>query len=240
MAKIAVGGTDGLIDRFLMMMGWRATVTITDQERKDALFWINLAERFVAATDGLLYLNREWPLTLGAASSAIAVPTTPALDFGKDFVIEDANGFPLKYCSLEEFSALLAPGYDAITTGPSGFMVIIDSADEILKFRFKPVQGVAPQNVTLRGQRAIIALLDDVASFSLLPEGYEIVLLLPIAEQAAKQRKHEIDAATLDNQTQRTLGEFYGKFRTNKRTTASDTNEERRIGEDQAAAGLTR
>lgn len=238
MAKIPVGGATGLITAYLLpIMGWADAAT----ERADCLNAINYAERYIANADALLYLNREWPIVVnnGAAAAYVAIPTAPAVDVGKDFTIEDENGMPLQYCAPDELKGRTVASYDRVATGPAGYTVVIDPADEVPKFKFNPPVPAGSRNYLLIGQRAIIALADAGGSFSLLPEGYEITLLLPIAEQWLKQRKHEIDAAMLDPQTQRELDSFFEKQRVNKKHATTDKDLERRkIEEVQLESGV--
>jgi hypothetical protein len=231
--KIPVDGATGLITLYMLpFMGWPDTAA----PRADCLAALNYAERYIANRGSLLYLRRQWSLTMNPGQF-IAVPistATPAVDLGKDLVIEDENGVPLEYCSPDELAGRAAASYDRVSTGPAAFTVVMDSVDEAMKFKFRPVLAVgAPaRTYTLIGQRAVIALTDSGSSSSLLPEGYEVTLLVPVAECYLKQRKHEIDAPLLDSQTQRELDAFTEGQRANKKHATTDGNLQRRKAEE--------
>jgi hypothetical protein len=238
---IPVGGTNGLIDRLLTLLGWRASSNTADPQRKDALNCLNYAERFIAAKDALLYLNYSWPITVSAAATTISLTggvfTDSRFEYAKDHVLLDGNGFPLEWKTPDTFHSSKSSA-DRVFSGPTAYVIATDHADGMRKIMLDAPQ---PSLATFRliGQRAPLTLADDVNSLSLLPPGDELVLLLPIAEQYAKQRKRELDAPMLDAQTREALENFYSKQRANKLTAATDNNSVSRVNERRAkhAAG---
>jgi hypothetical protein len=201
---VPVGGTNGLIDRLQTLLGWHAITDTTKPERIDALNLLNYAEKL----------------------------DDPKFDYSKDHTLRDANGFPLEYCSADEFHRLAA-GVDAVFPMPAGYLLAVDDNDAKMKM-WLDVAVLANANWTLYGQRVPSALADADISFSLLPEGRELTLLLPIAEQAGKQRKRELDVSMLNDQTRMELEAFYAEQRVNKLTAATDTNSDRRLSERKA------
>jgi hypothetical protein len=233
---VPVGGANGLIDRLLVLLSWRATAVTTDNERVNALQFLQFADRFVCQRHALLFLNYTWSISMTNGLTAIdltAAPfTTVGFDFSKDHVLFDGDGFPVKYCSLDEFAEMNADT-DMVGTGPGGYIISVDSADSKRKLLLNAAHS-GSATWKLHGQRYPAAITDDAGSFMNLPEGDELVLGLPIAEQFGKQRKRELDAQMLDQQTRDSLDAFYGKHRANKLTPATDANHERRVNEKRA------
>ena len=231
MAKVPVGGTNGLIDRLLTLVGWKATSTTTDAERIDCLNAVNFAEQFIAQAEALSYLRTLGSLTANAAT--VAVPTD--IDLGKDYTIETSSGTAVvEHKAPDEFALYAAPTFERITAKAACHMIVREAG--ALKFRFKPTPSAETLPITYQ---AIPPALTDVnTSYSMLPEGYELTLLLTIAEQYIKRRKHAQDADFLDAATKDMLGAFYDKYRDSKQKTMTDQGRERRkVEEDQLAPG---
>ena len=234
---IPVGGADGLIDRLLFLLGWKATAVTTDQERKDALACLNWAQRFVNNREALLHLNYTWSITVGVNATKIdlaAAPfTTIPFDYTKDHLLRDGNGMPIEYLPIDRFHRAFATN-DRVFTSPSGYIISVDDADSKRYIMFDEAQP-ASATFKLHGQRYPADLTDANNSYMLLPEGDELVLGLPIAEQFAKTRKFSMDVEVLDAGTRAELEFFYARNRTNKLTPATDGNRTRRINEAEAA-----
>lgn len=233
MAKVAVGGTNGLIDRLLTLVGWKVTSTTSDQERIDALAACNFAEQFIAQAEALSYLRVR--STLSANATGVAVPAD--LDFGKDYTIETSDVTDVvAYKSPDEFARFASADYDRVASKAAVHLLAVDGSDSILKFFFKPTPVTEVLPITY--QQIPPALTDSNASFSLLPAGYEVTILLTVAEQYIKRRRHAIDADFLDAAAKDMLGAFYDKFRDNKQKAVTDQNRQRRkIEEEQLAPG---
>lgn len=234
MAKVPVGGANGLIDRLLILVGWKATAVASDAERVDALNALNYAEKFIAQSEALSYLDFFSTLAV-AGSGLVAIPSD--CDYGKDYAIENAEGTDvIAFKPKDEFSRYSSSTYDRVATTPFVHTIIIDSADSTLKFRFKPAVA-ATLNITY--QKIPPALTDAGGSFSMLPEGYELTILLTVAEQYIKRRKHALDADFLDAEGKAMLGMFYDKFRSSKQSAMTDqSREKRKIEEDRLAPGV--
>lgn len=232
MAKVAVGGANGLIDRLLSLVGWKATSNTADQERIDCLNALNFAEQFIAQAEALSYLRTLGSLTANAAT--VAIPSD--MDIGKDYTIENSAGTNIvEYKAPDEFVRHAAPSFDRIVATVAIHTLVVDAG--ATKFRFKPTPG-APETLPITYQKIPPALTDAGGSTSVLPEGYELTLLIVIAEQYIKRRRNAIDADFLDAQTKDMLSAFYDKFRDNKKTTTTDQGRERRkVDEDQLAPG---
>lgn len=235
---IAVGGANGLIDRFLMLMRWNATTDVNAQERKDALFWINWAQRFICNREALLFLQYTWSFTVLAAATKIdlsAAPfTTVPFDYSKDHTLFDGDGIPLEYAAVDQLHRGQSVA-DRVFTGPGSYIVSVDNTDSKRYIMFDEPQGSSNGTFKLHGQRHVTDATDNGAVYLLLPEGDEITLALPIAEQFAKQRKLTLDVSMLEPQTKADLEIFYGRHRSNKLTAATDNNRDRRLREQQAA-----
>lgn len=225
---VAVGGTNGLIDELLTLLGWRATSTVADQERKDALAALNVAEQLVAQSESLYYLQERRALSLPAGQSYVAVPED--IDYGKDMTFSPANGEGvIEYRSWDKFAAIRSISGYAITSSPAYYSLAIDQATGELRFWFKPGNATAnPISVVLVAQAIPPALTDAVDSYSMLPDGYERTLLLPIAEEYCKSQRNEFGLEKLTAELRSRLGEFYNKQRPSKTKPATDRGRERR------------
>ena len=240
MAKIPVGGATGLITKLLMLVGWKATINPADQERVDALHFLNFAEKLISQSEALKYLDVRTTIALLTATSDVAVPSAPVIDFGKDYWIETAGLDGLIPSSPpDEFAAMSLQNMttgDRLTANPTRHLAALDGATTTMKFFFKPGNtSGSTMNLPITYQRIVPELIDDAASVSLLPETYEITLLLRVAELEIKRLRNEAGWEQLRDEVNGQNGQldlFYSKFRANKKTTQTDANLERRKVED--------
>lgn len=233
MAKIAIGGTNGLIDRLLTLLLWEATTDVSRQERKDCLNALNFAEHHIAQSEALKYLEQRAQLAANAA--AVAVPTNPAIDFGKDYTLETSDGKGrIDVVPADEFAARASETYDRIEQKAAVALLAMDGTT--LKWFLKPTPS--SETLFVIYQRIPAALTDAGDSFSLLPEGYELTLLLTVAEAYIKRRRSALEADFLDAFTKMQLDAFYDKQRTSKRRPMTDKSRERRkIDEERLEPG---
>jgi hypothetical protein len=233
MAKVAVGGTNGLIDRLLTLVGWQASANPSDPQRIDCLNALNFAESYIAQSEALKYLDVR--TTISANAAAVAVPTNPAIDFGKDYVLETSDGLArIEVVPPDEFAARGSETFDRIVSKAAVAMLAVDASDATLKWFFKPTPSA--ETIPLTYQRVPAALTDSGGSTSLLPEGYELTLLLMIAEAYVKRRRNSLESDFLDASTRALLDQFYDKQRTSKLKPMTDKSRERRKVDEEALA----
>jgi hypothetical protein len=227
MAKVAIGGTDGIIDRLIKRMGWEYTTDITRNERKDALVAINEAEQHIAQAESLRHLSVYDSTTLNLVIAATNVALPSNLDLGKDITIENPNGGVLEYLPPDEFAAITASRGNSFALTPSYYTIRYILSVPEFRFYFKPLPAT---NVILSidYQRIPPALTDASNSFSTLPEGYELTLLLERAEAELKRQLRRPgweEATTISNDR---LQRFYSQFRSSKEKPTSDEGQARR------------
>lgn len=147
--------------------------------RAKGLKVLNKSERRIAQRGSMTYLNhRNAAFSLGNGAETLAVPTSPAMDYGKAATITGPNG-PLEFVPIDQFYSVNRFTYNAVDVTKPSRWTLVDSAT--ILFDRPNTSGVA-YVMTLLYQKAIAALVDTGASFSLLPDGYEWTLLLIDAE----------------------------------------------------------
>src|SRR5579872_3729422 len=134
MAKTTIGGSNGVIDRLLALVGWPASSNPSDQQRKDALNALDLCEKMISQIDGLAYRRLYSTFTLSNNTKKAAIPTD--MDIGMDFVIEHPSGYgKINVLPPDKFAAApTAIPFDRIDNVPVHFMVAVDPADGTMKF----------------------------------------------------------------------------------------------------------
>ena len=230
---VAIGGTNGLIDRLLSLVNWRYTVTTTDQERIDALNALDFCEQLIAQSESLMYLETETSLSLATARDYVILPANPVIDFGKDIVLGVPGGEGvIEYRPPDKFVGLKMDGAYAIGSEPAYYTIARDHTSGERRFRFKPANtSGAAMTIPLWCQRIPPTLIDNIAgtgSVSALTDGYEVSLLLPMAEEYIKSKRHEFGLDQLSAALGSQLQEFYNKQRSNKEKAATDRGRERR------------
>lgn len=228
--SVAVGGTNGLIDRLLSLVDWRATPTTSDQERIDCLNALNICEQLIAQSESLMYLETETSLSLATGRDYVIIPTTPLIDFGKDVTLGVPGGEGIiEYRPPDKFAALRISTAYAIGTDPAYYTITRDQTTAERRFKFKP-SNTSGLTITIPLWCQVIppALTDASNSVSMLPDGYELTLLLPMAEEYIKSKRHEFGLDSLSESLSAQLQEFYNKQRSNKEKAATDRGRERR------------
>lgn len=221
---VNTGGTNGLIDRLLSLVEWRFTSTTSDQERIDCLNALNICEQLIAQSESLMYLSTDVVLPLLNNFTSVAVPASPVIAFGKEIVLRDATDTGvIEYLPPDKFAAMRNDSvYLAGMLHPVFFTIVWDHAASERQFKFKPgnTSGVT-YSMTLTAQRVPPALVDSTSA-SILPEGFELTLLLPMAEQYLKSKRNEFGLETLSASLQSQLAEFYNQQRSNKEKALTD------------------
>lgn len=230
MAVVAVGGANGLIERLMALVDFNYTPTTTDQQRVDCLNALNHCEQLIAQSESLTYLLTVTSLSLATARDYVALPADPAIDFGKDIVLGVPGGEGvIEYLPPDKFVAVRISTAYAINSDPSYYTVMRDHTSGERRFLFKPGNtSGSTVTIPLWGQRIPPALTDAGGSTSTLPEGYELTLLLPMAEEYIKSRRHEFGIENLSAGLGVQLQEFYNKQRANKEKATTDRGRERR------------
>lgn len=231
MTQVVVGGANGLIDRLIGLVGWRATSTTTDQERVDALNALNYCDQLIAQSEALMYLTTETSIALPNNQDYVALPANPVIDFGKDIVLEQPGGEGIiEYRPPDKFAALrTSVGAYVIGADPAYYTIVRDHATGERRFKFKPKNSSGgPLTIPLVAQVVPPAMTDDGASKSMLPDGYELTLLLPAAQEYIQANRHEFGIENLSAAVGATLQELYGKQRANKEKPLTDRGRERR------------
>jgi hypothetical protein len=227
---VAIGGANGLIDRLLELVDYKATSTTSDDERVTCLNAVNVCEQLIAQSESLMYLMHETTLTLATARDYVAVPTNPPVDFGKEIVLGVPGGEGvIEYRPPDKFVAIRISTAYAISSDPSYYTIVVDQNTSERRFRFKPANSSgSTMTIPFWYQRVPPALTDAGSSYSSLPEGYELTLLLPMAAEYLKSNRNEFGVEKLSAALAAQLEEFYGKQRANKERATSDRSRERR------------
>jgi hypothetical protein len=227
MAKVKVGGTDGLIDQLLTLVRWSASTDINSAQRKRALKILDTCEKSISQYDALVHLTRRSTVTINTGASSASLPTNPPIDFGKDFTVLHGSGKGrIDVLPPSEFNPLFGNADLAASAGATQAYLAIDPADGTMKLWFDWTNPGANLDFTIIFQQAVIDLVDGTAAsnVSLLPEGYELTLLLPKAEAYIKTRRNDPAAKSLEAEVDRQVELFYSKFRANKDAAVTDRN----------------
>jgi len=228
-----IGGTNGLIDRLLSLVDWRFTSTTADQERIDALNALQFCEQLIAQSESLMYLETETTLSLATARDYVVLPSDPVIDYGKDIVLGVPGGEGvIDYLPPDKFVAVKLSTAYAIGSDPSCYTIVRDHASGERRFKFKPgnTSGGA-LTIPLWAQRVPPPLIDNTVgtgSTSLLTDGYDVTLLLPLAEEYIKSKRYEFGLDQLSASLSAQMQAFYSKQRSNKEKAMTDRGRERR------------
>lgn len=228
---VAVGGSNGLIDRLLTLMDWAFTSTPTDLQRVDCLNALNVCEQMIAQSESLMYLSTETSITVPNGQNYLLVPAAPEIDFGKEVTVGRVAGDGvIEYLPPDKFAAIrTGSAYTINATTPVYFTILRDHTSGERRFRFKPGNTSGSSIVLpITVQRVPPALADDGASLSSLPVGYELTLLLPMAEEYLKSKRHEFGLDKLSESLGTQLAEFYNKQRSNKEKANTDRSRDSR------------
>lgn len=227
---VEVGGTNGLIDRLLSLVDWTFSSDPAQQQRIDALNALNFCEQLIAQSESMMYLETETNLSLLTGNNYVAIPSNPLIDFGKEIVIgrPSLDGV-IEYRPPDKFAAERSASAYAIGTEPSIYTIMRDHTSGERRFRFKPANtSGSTMTLPLIVQRIPPAFTDAAGQVSSLPEGYELTLLLPMAEEYIKSKRHEFGLDKLSASLSAQLQEFYNKQRSNKEKAQTDRGRERR------------
>lgn len=229
MAPVNIGGTNGLIERLLILMDWGFTSTTRDVRRADCLNALNICEQMIAQSESLMYLETETSLSLATGRDYVILPADPVIDFGKDIVLGVPGGEGvIEYLSPDKFMAVKLSTAYAIGSDPSYYTITRDFTSSERRFRFKPGNSSGGSlTIPLAAQRIPPALTDTGAPSS-LPDGYEVTLLLPMAEEYLKSKHHEFALDKMSAQMMAQLQEFYNKQRSSKTIASTDRGRTRR------------
>lgn len=214
-----------LITRLEYRLGW-----IDDSaHRAKALDFLNDSERYISTRGSWLYLRRKQTFVLANTLSSLAAPSNPAMDPGNQVVISDDIG-KLTYLSPDDFPGLPASDFYAIRpTRPSSWTFALDSSNIPTIFFDRANTTGGQISYLIDYQRTVVDLADSGASFSLLPDGYEVAVLLEDAEARAMQYLRragwEQKRALIDKYI---ANEFFSFQRSSKEQTMPDQDVARR------------
>lgn len=164
-------------------------------QRVPVLDAINRTERFLANLGSMLYLDRRTTLALNTADNDTAAPDD--YGYGKNAKIID----PRSTLNNPELSYLPPGEFDQIGNSPTG-NAIETNRPAYWTFSFvgaSPAKMIvfAPSNTTggtitytFQYQRRVELLADSGSSFSLVPPGWEMTLLLDSAVWLIKDHLH--------------------------------------------------
>lgn len=234
MSKTRVGGANGLIDLLLPLVGYRATGTTTDKERVTALRALDLCEKYLSQGGAYKHLETRDSIYLEPDADTVEIPD--GMDFGKDYTLWSPDGLGrVDVKPADQFTPNSASAYDSIGTTPLCAMLACDAADGKMKFWFNRANATLNEIAyPISFQRQVVNLTDGVAgpgTESVLPEGYEITILLPCAEELIKSRRSDPSLVALSPRLQERVAAFYDKYRSNKKDTVTDSNLQRRKSE---------
>jgi hypothetical protein len=188
-----------LIDKMCDRMGWaKSTAGSGTAERANALFALNEAEGAIAQLASFLHLAVRTTLSLVNSATVYdleSLPGSGSIDFGKQMTIGLPGGRGLlEYLDHDAFLSRTSYKYGAWNLDrPSawtlGVTTVAAGSVGLRRIFFDP--GNASGSTLAYAftyQQLPATLLDDNATESSLPLGYETSLLLPMAELEEKRK----------------------------------------------------
>lgn len=217
-----------LIARLEYLLGWPDD----SAHRLKCLDAINEAELFIAQQGSFLYLSCDRALSLPNNASSVAMPSGPLIDYGKLAVVADDVGV-LSYQPVDTFyTAPMATFYSLRNTRPAAWRFGRDGANALAIF-FRGT--TTPANTTggtlaytITYQQIPVALVDDPASFSLLPSGYADTLLIARAEAELRRIQRSVGWQAKAQEFTDQLTPFYAGQRTSKEEARTDPEVQQR------------
>lgn len=217
-----------LITDILFRMG---LYTAGIPERADTLAQLNVSSREIMQAHSLRFLESSG--TLAVVGSSVAIPAT--IDASKAMTLGRVSGDgEIVYVPTDDWykRAIDTYGQGAAQTEPTLYTVIGPN------FVFKPAGLTA--TVPYIAQLRIVALTDDGASFSQLPEGWEDTLLAIDAEAELRRHNSQSGADTLKARANAKREELYGSERSTKEKPWVDREQnERKIAKAQLSDEAT-
>lgn len=211
-----------LITDILFRMG---LYTAGVPERADTLAQLNVSSREIMQAHSLRFLETQG--NLNVVASTVAIPST--VDASKMIVLGRVSGDgEITYVPTDEWfrRGVDTYGQGAAQTEPTLYTVIGAS------FLFKPA-GLAA-TVPYIAQLRVTALIDDAASLSQLPEGWEDTLLAVDAEAELRRHNNQAGADSLKARANAKREELYGSERSTKEQPVTDREQkERKISKAQ-------
>lgn len=198
--------------------------TVTAGHRARVLAALNEAERFISQPGSFLYLQKKYSVTLNSAASSVPLPTSPAIDFGKSMSLR-IIGEPgyMTYVSPDRFMTKAGASFYALRNDRPAAWTLMRDASQVLTIYVDPANTTGG-NLTLEltAQMAVTALVDSGSNFSLLPDGYELTLLLGRAVAQVKWQLDRPDWKPKQDETDQLLQLFHAGQRVSKAFTTTD------------------
>jgi len=215
---------DKLINRLEYDLGWPDDVP----HRAKALDFLNDADRYIAKQASCLYLNVTRPIVLASTASTIAAPTNPGWDYSKAATLEDDIGV-LRFLPRDRFkSGAVATAYSIRNTRPAVWTIGFDITQALFLF-FDPANTTgAGITYNFSHQRVVTDLADNAGSFSLLPDGDEVTLLLGRAVAEARRILGRAGWQQKQEEVSAQLAVFYDGQRMTKEQPQTDMETQQR------------
>lgn len=209
-----------LITVLAQRMGLNPGVTgDASAERTDLLAQLNRSQQELCQEHSLRFLLTSATLTVTA--SAAAVPAT--IDDSKTMVLGRVGGDgEISYVETDRWfrEGVDTFGQGYAQTEPTQYTISGST------FLFKPAGLNA--SVPYLAQLRVTAMIDDAASFSVLPEGWENTLLLIDAEYELRRVNNEPQTADLFARRNAKRETLYGSYRTSKIAAKTDREQKER------------
>lgn len=223
--------TQALITEGCARLGWPDT---DSPKRARVLAAINEGERFIGQPFSVLYLQRKYSFTIGNSASSVAMPTSPAVDYGKAMSLRIVGqpGY-LRYVPADRFVVgAMASYYDVGEDYPAVWTFMRDASGTMTIYVDPANTSGGNLTFELTAQQAVADLTDSSSNFSLLPDGYELTLLLGRAEAQIRRQLSRPDWKSKQDEFDDMLQAFYMSQRTTKTQPKTDAETVQRKRDD--------
>lgn len=202
--------------------------------RADMLLRLNASQHDIVQGRSLRFLVAQGTVTLNSAASTAAVPTT--IDDGKALTLGRASSDgEIEYVPLDEWYRTNLDAYGAITqTEPSHYTIA--QVSSALTFLFKP-GNTSGAGLTIPYLAQLIpTAIADSSTTSILPEGWEVTLLLLDAEAEERRILGYASWAEMKVRADTLREALYESYRTSKEQPMTDREQaERKAAREQLA-----
>lgn len=198
--------------------------------RARGLEFANEGERLISQPGSFLYLSKRYPLILNNNAESIAMPTSPAVDYGKSMSLRivGEKGY-LTYYPHDRFMTGAVSSFYALRNNQPACWTFARDAAQVMTIFLNPKNTTGGNlSLELTAQMTVAALVDTPASFSLLPEGYELTLLAKYMEAEWGRVLSRPGAARVREEFDELLEIFYAAQRTSKEHAGTDTEASQR------------
>lgn len=221
---------DAIITELLKDMGYPDAAAY----RTRALAELNEAELWFAAQGSFHHLAVDSTVTLGNGLDAVNVPAD--CDTGKTATLFLSGGGTLEYREHEDLANQARHTYGAWDANRPSSWRWSSTAAGVMQLKFDRANGTGGNLVyPISYQRLVNALVDDGATESTLPVGYERTILRKRAEMTWKRKAGILGWKDLELELLGEDGEgglvetFFEQFRTSKNAAVPDAERVRQL-----------